>query len=72
MYLQIMKYMKFQKNHISFYLHGDESYVECNNTIDITKDFTFTLHLRPDDIILTTIKTLMNIVYLVFQVGIQR
>ena len=33
------------------YLHGDESYVECNNTIDITKDFTFHITFKPDDII---------------------
>ena len=29
--------MMFQKNqHLALYLHGDESYVECHNTIDIT------------------------------------
>ncbi len=33
------------------YLHGDESYVECNNIIDITKDFTFHITFKPDDII---------------------
>ena len=33
------------------YLHGDDSYVECNNTIDITKDFTFHITFKPDDII---------------------
>jgi len=33
------------------YLHGDESYVECNNTIDTTKDFTFHITFKPDDII---------------------
>ena len=33
------------------YLHGDKSYVECNNTIDITKDFTFHITFKPDDII---------------------
>jgi len=33
------------------YLHGDHSYVECNNTIDITKDFTFHITFKPDDII---------------------
>ena len=33
------------------YLHGDHSYVECNNTIDITKDFTFHITFKPDEII---------------------
>jgi hypothetical protein len=33
------------------YLHGDKSYVEFDNTIDITKDFTLHITFKPDDII---------------------
>ena len=33
------------------YLHGDDSFVECPNTIDIEKDFTFHITFRPDEII---------------------
>ena len=33
------------------YLHGDKSYIECNNTIDITKDFTFHITFKPDELI---------------------
>ena len=32
-------------------LHGNDSYVECLNTIDITKDFTFHITFKPDEII---------------------
>jgi hypothetical protein len=33
------------------FLHGDNSYVECLNTIDVTKDFTFHITFKPDEII---------------------
>ena len=33
------------------YLHGEESYVECENIIDITNDFTFHITFKPDEII---------------------
>jgi len=33
------------------YLHGDDSYVKCPNTIDITKDFTIHCTFKPDEII---------------------
>jgi hypothetical protein len=40
-----------QENTSGLYLHGDTSYLECPNTIDITKDFTFHITFKPDDII---------------------
>ena len=33
------------------YLHGEESYVECENIIDITNNFTFHITFKPDEII---------------------
>jgi len=33
------------------YLHGDKSYIECKNTIDITNDFTLHCTFKPDEII---------------------
>ena len=33
------------------YLHGDESYIECTNTIDLTKEFTLHCTFKPDEII---------------------
>src|SRR5210317_516189 len=33
------------------YLHGDDSYVKCPNTIDITKDFTIHCVFKSDEII---------------------
>ena len=32
-------------------LHGDESYIECNNSMDITNSFTIHCTFKPDDII---------------------
>ena len=32
-------------------LHGDESYIECNNSINITNSFTIHCTFKPDDII---------------------
>ena len=37
------KLLRFQNSITSgLYLHGDYSYVECPNTIELNKDFTFT------------------------------
>ena len=33
------------------YLHGDRSYVECPNIIDVRKDFTIQITFKPDEII---------------------
>ena len=38
-------------NTSGLYLHGDESYIECPNTIDLNNDFTLHISFRPDDII---------------------
>ena len=38
-------------NTSGIYLHGDESYVECPNTIELNKDFTLHISFRPNDII---------------------
>ena len=38
-------------NTSGLYLHGDESYVEFPNTIELNKDFTIHISFRPDDII---------------------
>ena len=39
------------------YLHGDESYISCLNTIDLDKDFTIHCTFKPDDIIPDYTKT---------------
>ena len=38
-------------NTSGIYLHGDYSYVECPNTIELNKDFTLHISFRPDEII---------------------
>jgi hypothetical protein len=38
-------------NTSGLYLHGDESYIQCPNIIDLNKDFTLHISFRPDDII---------------------
>jgi len=38
-------------NTSGLYLHGDESYIECPNNIELNKDFTLHMSFRPDDII---------------------
>ena len=38
-------------NTSGLYLHGDESYIQCPNIIDLGKDFTLHISFRPDDII---------------------
>ncbi|MAR20484.1 MAG: hypothetical protein CMD25_00235 [Flavobacteriales bacterium] len=38
-------------NTSGIYLHGDHSYVECPNTIELNKDFTLHISFRPDEII---------------------
>ena len=38
-------------NTSGIYLHGDESYIECPNTIDLNKDFTIHISFKPDEII---------------------
>ena len=38
-------------NTSGLYLHGDYSYVECPNTIELNKDFTLHISFRPEDII---------------------
>jgi len=40
-----------QQDTAGLYLHGDESYIECTNTIDIQNDFTIHCTFKPDDII---------------------
>jgi len=38
-------------NTSGLYLHGDESYIECPNIIELNKDFTLHMSFRPDEII---------------------
>ena len=40
-----------QQDTAGLYLHGDESYIECKNIIDIQNDFTIHCTFKPDDII---------------------
>jgi hypothetical protein len=38
-------------NTSGLYLHGDQSYIECPNTIDLNNDFTLHISFKPDEII---------------------
>ena len=37
-------------NTSALYLHGDQSYIRCPNTIDLNKDFTIHISFKPDEI----------------------
>ena len=38
-------------NTSGLYLHGDQSYIQCPNTIELNKDFTIHMSFKPDEII---------------------
>ena len=40
-----------KENTSGLYIHGDESYIECKNTINIHEDFTIHCTFKPDEII---------------------
>ena len=40
-----------KENTAGLYIHGDESYIECKNMIDIHEDFTIHCTFKPDEII---------------------
>jgi hypothetical protein len=46
------KYYEVPKlNTSALYLHGDESYIQCPNHINLNKDFTIHISFKPDEII---------------------